>query len=359
MFELPEPYRFVRNAASKPGWWPSSPDDPRRALAWAVGSPQEGVGFAGEDGGPAVWLRLLSADSAVPRMNVVDVCSGVRRGVPQDEDVLAAARAMCGRQAAVAANGYVSPLLGKGNSAPLLDAIATAARADGAVPAVLHCPAGDPLLDVVPDLGFEVGVTDLYASISLAGNDVEDFLATLPSRRRTRIRREMRALDGARVLSGADAEPWLDTAADLVAAAYEARGQSIEAASVAAIYRRLLAGFGDEFSLAVVEAEGTPVATTCLLAAGRTLMSYSAGFRLPQSKAVAGYFNATYYLPLRHAYATGRRRLLLGPGTIEAKHLRGARFTPLYSAVPRDCPPLVALLRRTDRWLRDRLAELA
>lgn len=363
-FALPRPYHFARDAAEKPLWWPEIVEDPRHALAWAVGSRQDGdgAGFAGTAAGPAVWLRLLDAERAAPRMNVVDVCSAVRRGVPQDDGVLEAARAATARQAVVAANGYISPLLGDGDAAAvvaLLDTIATAARAAGAVPAVLHCPADDPLLDLLPQLGFAVGVTDLYASMELPGSDLDDFLATLPRRRRTGIRREIRALEHGRILRGTGAEPLVDAAATLVEAAYHARGQSIEAATVAAIYRRLLAGFGDDFLLSVAEVDGSPVATTCLLAARETLLSYSAGFRLARSRAVAGYFNTTYYLPLRHAYETGRRRLLLGPGTVEAKHLRGARFAPLFSAVPRTCAPLVTLLGRTDRWMRLRLGELA
>jgi predicted N-acyltransferase len=296
-------------------------------------------------------------------MDAVVVCAAIRRGVPQDEATIAAARAAAGDQLVIAANGYTTPLLGAGDDAEigeLLHAVGEAAEAAGAVPVVLHCPAGDPLLRVLPRLGYVVGITDLYASIALPGADLADLLATLPAKRRTTIRRELRALSpgAGRIVAGAAAEPFIEPAAELVAAAYRARGQSIEPAVVAGIYRRLLAAFGADFLLSMVFADGRPLASTCVLTARDTAMSYSAGFRLPEAKTVAGYFNAAYYLPIKHCYGTGRTTLLLGPGTLEAKRLRGARFSPLYSAVPRSCAPLAALLTRTDAWHRRRLAEL-
>lgn len=362
---VPRPYRWISDAALEPSWWPVSVTDPRLGAAWALGSRQDddGIGFVGSDNGPAAWVRTSRAGGPVARMDAVAVCGAVRRGVTQSAADVAAAGKAAARQVVIAANGYVSPLIGSGDTgsiAEVVDAIATAARGAGAVPVLLHLPAGDPLLDLLPMLGFTVGLTDLYASIDLAGDDFDGYLGALSSRRRGRIRREIRALDAgqARIVAGADAEPLITEASRLVASAYQARGQSIEAESVARIYRRLLSCFGVDFLLSVVSVEGEPVASACLLTARDTVYAYSAGLRLPAARTVAGYFNATYYLPLRHGYATGRRRLLLGPGTIEAKQFRGARFEPLFSAVPANCTPLATLLRRTDAMLRRRLAEL-
>src|SRR5258708_33298493 len=78
--------------------------------------------------------------------------------------------------------------------------------------------------------------------------------------------------------------------------------------------------------------ESGPVASACLIIGGTDLLLYSAGLELPRSRAVAGYFNAAYYLPIEFAYRRGLRRILLGPTRRNTKLLRGSRFTPLCSA---------------------------
>lgn len=361
-FELREPYRMVADPGQAPDWWPARPGDPRQGRGWARGSRRSpGEGFAGAPGGPAVWLRsVVEGDGSLARMNAVDVCAGLVSDVPAPEPLVAEARAACRRQAVVAANGYGSPRIeatpaSAGERRDLLAAVVEAAAGAGAVPAVLHCPDGDPLLDLLPGLGLAVGVTDLYPTVELPGGSVDDYLAALPKRRRINVRREMRQLQAAgraRVHAGRDAAAHLDAAAELVALAYASRGQHMEPEEVCGIYTRLLDACGDDLLLCIVEAGGEPVASACLVQGATDLLLYSAGIRLPEAREVAGYFNAAYYVPIALAYGRGLRRIHLGPTGADTKHHRGARFVPLHSAVPRSCAPLVALLRATDAHMR-------
>jgi hypothetical protein len=368
VFELPEPYRLVSDPGQQPGWWPPSAPDPRDGLPWARGSLRSaGEAFAGVPGGPAVWLCLVVDGEGSPaRMNAVDVCAGLVNDLEAPDPLVAEARAWCHRQAVVAANGYGSPLVEAFDISPaerrgLLAAVVEATQRAGAVPVVLHCPASSPLLELLPDLGFVVGMTDLYPTIELPGCSIDDYLGALPRRRRIQARREMRDLERGRanVHVGREAATHLGVAAELVSCAYHNRGQHIEPAEVVGIYARLLDACEEDFVLVIVETGGDAVASACLVRGSTDLLLYSAGIRMPLARQVAGYFNAAYYVPIGFAYQQGLRRVHLGPTGTRTKHYRGARFVPLFSAVPQACTPLVALLRATDAHVRRELAGLA
>ena len=361
VLELPEPYSLIEDPTQAPDWWPQRPADPRDGLPWARGSRHwAGDAFVGAPGGPALWLRSVVDGKGPPaRMNAVDVCAGLVSGVDAPEPLVAEAREVCTRQAVIAANGYGSPLIEDGPASAserhrLLAAVVDAARRARAVPAALHLPAGNPLLEIMRDLGLAVGITDVYPTIVLAGSSIDDYLGALPHRRRIHVRREMRDMERGRghVHVGLAAAPYLDIAAELVAYAHTNRGQHIEPAEVAASYARLLDACGDDIVLCVVEVEGVAAASACLIQGRTDLLLYSAGIRLPLARQVAGYFNAAYYLPIGFAYEKELRRIHLGPTGTRTKHYRGARFVPLLSAVPPACTPLMALLRATDEHMR-------
>ncbi|HEV2376577.1 MAG TPA: GNAT family N-acetyltransferase [Streptosporangiaceae bacterium] len=361
--DLLYPYQAVADATERPAWWPDRAADPRQSLGWARGTRRDGdsLWFAGAPDGPALWTRWITGDGVLPRMNAVDVCAGLVAGVEADPVGVAEARAASHHQVVLAANGYVSPLITAGPASDgevqkLLAEVVRAATDAGAVPSVLHCSPGDPLLGLLPDLGFVTGITDLYAVIDLPGDSVEDYLAALPGHRRQNVRREMRALEQGgrgRIVFGADAQPHLADACELAAQAYLQRGDDdVPLAEIVEVYRRLLAGVGDDFALCLVEVDGVPVASCCLVTGESDILAYSAGMRNPQAREVAGYFNACYYLPIELAYRRGAKRLLIGPMALEAKRLRGAEVVPVLSAVPRTCAPLARLLAATDEYMR-------
>ncbi|MEV0001811.1 GNAT family N-acetyltransferase [Micromonospora sp. NPDC050980] len=352
----PAGVRDVTDPASAVGWWPARARDPRESSAWAAGT-SEPVSFLGLDGGPALWLRASLCPPT--RMNIVDVVGGLVGEAGGDEDLVARARQAHPRQLVCAATGYGSPVVAATTPHPdrlstLVATFVEYARQRGATPAVLHCPAGDPLLDALAANDFAVGVTDLYPVLDLPGDSMRDYLAALPKGRRGNVRREIAALAGGRaeVHVGERARPHLAAAASLNVAGYRQRGSDRNEAEARAVYERLLDHFGDRLLLTTVSAGGRPVASAVLLIGDGDLLLYSAGLLLPDSRAVAGYFNAAYYLPIEYAYANGLRRIMLGPTGRQAKRLRGARFEPLYSAVPRHDRTLTELLAATDARLR-------
>jgi hypothetical protein len=361
----------VRSAADQSAhWWPSHAADPRRTLPWACGSrlPNDAIAFVGTDDGPALWVRLVRSGQSPPRQDAVEVCSGAVAGIRYDTDLVAHARATFARQLVAGANGYVSPLVagpevGEPDVRCLIGAFVEAAEREQAVPAVLNFPPDDPLHGPLRSSGFAVGITDLYAAVDLPGHCFDDYLTGLPTHARGNVRRERRRLfpATATVHVGEQARARIDDAAALVVAAYQARGQQRNPADIRTSYRSLLGAFGDAFLLCVLDLDGAPVASTCLLVGETDLLAYSAGFA-PAQRAVAGYFNTAYYLPIEWAYSRGLRRVLLGPASARAKTFRGATLTPMLSAVPRSCEPLVAALASTDAAMRaelDRLGSLA
>jgi predicted N-acyltransferase len=293
------------------------------------------------------------------RMNAVDVVSGLVGGVGDDDALVARARRTHPRQLVCAATGYGSPVVAAstprtGQLSTLVAAFVGYARQRSATPAVLHCPDGDPLLEALADNGFAVGMTDLYPVLDLPGDSVRDYLASLPKGRRGNVRREMAALAGGRaeLYVGERARPHLPAAAALNVSGYRQRGGDRDEEEARAVYDRLLDHFGDRLLLSLVSTGGRPVASAVLVIGEEDLLLYSAGLLLPDSRDVAGYFNAAYYLPIEYAYGRRLRRILLGPTGWQAKRLRGARFEPLYSAVPRHDNVLAGLLAVTDARMR-------
>ncbi|HEY0936389.1 MAG TPA: GNAT family N-acetyltransferase, partial [Trebonia sp.] len=298
-------------------------------------------------------------------MDPVSVLAGTVADQEADSAAVRAATAAHPRFLVSAATGYGSPL--SRATEPTADdlgaivaALVSEAHAGDATPVVLHCPADDPLLSALAAAEFTIGVTDLYPTLQLPGAGLDDYLAALPRGRRSAVRRELRAgaSGTAEIYVGETARPHLAAAARLSAHAYRQRGQPADDDRARPIYRRLLDECGDDFALTLVSDGSGPVASACLVAGKTDLLLYSAGLELPRSQAVAGYFNAAYYLPIEFAYQRGLRRILLGPTGWHTKRLRGARFTPLCSAVPTAAAELAALLTATDQRLRATLGQL-
>ncbi len=348
--------RIVTDPRTAAGWWPARPGDPRDGLPWATGV-SDPVRFLGLSDGPALWLRGPGGNSG--RMDPVRVLGGTTADLDTDPVPLQAALDAYPRILVSAATGYGSPMPRAGEAAAddveaLVAALISHARESDATPVVLHCPSGDPLLAALAAQEFTVGITDLYPALELPGTGLADYLEALSRGRRRTVRHEIRARDGgsAHVYVGEEARPHLVAAARLSASAYRQRNQPGDDARAVPIYGRLLDSCGNDFVLTMVCDESGPVASACLIIGGTDLLLYSAGLELPRSRAVAGYFNAAYYLPIEFAYRRGLRRILLGPTGWHTKLLRGARFTPLCSAVPAGATALVNLLTETDRRLR-------
>jgi hypothetical protein len=353
-------------AATPDTWWPDRAQDPRDTRAWAsaIRWTGDGVSFAGLPAGPSAALRRGPATGGWSRMNAVEVCGGTFRGADPPAGLLQAARTYRPRQLVAAAHGYGCPVLpGAGDVAELATALASRSRDESASFAVLHIPSGSAVAEALRAAGFVVGATDLYPFLELDAAEPDGFVAAQPYHRRQRMRREVRAFAGKGgrldVLAGAAAGPVLSEVAVLEERAAHARGEPLTSAMAAEVNARIFAEFGaDAYAVLVRDASGTAVACAVLVGAGTRVLLRTVGMDPDRARPLGAYFQAVVYGPLAVAARRGARTVLLGPGSLEPKLLRGARLVVLVSAVPGDHEPLAQLLRRTDGVIRARAAQL-
>jgi hypothetical protein len=302
-------------------------------------------------------------------MNAVEVCAGTFRGVEQPGCLLAEARSERERQLVAAANGYVTPIQGgaaglsRGDATGLLVTLQRLAEADDAVFAVLHVADGSPILGPLRDLDFDIGVTDLYPYVDVAGGDLDAFLTRQRRSRRLRMRREARAFTAQgghlEVARGGDALPFMQTIADLEAKASWSRAGTMSAGMAREVNEAVFQDFGSSaFAVLVRDRTDRVVACSVVVSSGRTLLLRTVGFNDEFARPLGGYFQASFYGPLAVAQAEVATVLLLGPGSLVPKLRRGADLTPLLSAVPRRWSVVAQLLRHTDASMRRTLVEL-
>jgi hypothetical protein len=365
------PWREFDKAAEAPAdWWPPlGTVDPRRTREWAAATrwPDDGISYIGRTpDGPFAAIRRYTPAGGWSRMDAVEVCGGLFRQVEQDPADVAAARAAGRHQLVVVATGYTSPIWGSACDERVLELLTHCrllAPAD-AITAVLHVEYDSPLTGLLRSAGWHTGVTDLYAELDPIGRNRDEWLATLSSKRRISVKREMRRLDDGggvvQLLTGRDILPVLQPVAALEAEAGRRHNGTADARMISTANEDLAAGFGDLMTMVVVrDAAGEPVASCSTLSGGGLVLCRSAGLREPGARELAAYFHACYYGPLDLGWANGDHGLLLGPGSLGPKLFRGARPQPLVSAIPPDSPAVLRrLLEVTDGVIRARARDL-
>ncbi|MFC8518891.1 peptidogalycan biosysnthesis protein [Streptomyces sp. NPDC057257] len=169
------------------------------------------------------------------------------------------------------------------------------------------------------------------ATIPLPGNGFEDYLASLPSKRRVAIRHERAAFQA----SGLTVrhEP-LSTcyreAGALLAALQHAHGHPGDDIDPMTRLLGEQAEAMDEQAHVTAAYDGRHMAAFSLYYHfGDTTWLRACG-TAPSCPAPFAYFNLTYYLPIEAAYRHGTTALHAGMKTIQAKRLRGARITALF-----------------------------
>ncbi|GAA4215780.1 GNAT family N-acetyltransferase [Microbispora amethystogenes] len=258
---------------------------------------------------------------------------GVVTGSPGDDEAVAALLAdVCAR-------------LRAGEARSLTFAYLTPAGLASVLPALPDAP---PLVPAEPD-----------TVIDLPGDDFTDYLAALPSDRRRKIVREAAAFAklGYEVEFGTLAG-WADEFAPLLAAVQGRHGSSD---SVERMRRYLLAQEramgGSALALRCVR-DGRLVGFSLFYEHGNELYGRVVGLDHSRLERDAGvYFTLAYYAPIRYAYARGPRRVRYGPGSYEAKLLRGARLEPRWSCTLLPEPPRqddrARAARYAERWVAD------
>jgi predicted N-acyltransferase len=193
--------------------------------------------------------------------------------------------------------------------------------------------------------------------IRVEWSSVEEYVLAQPRRRRPPIRRELREFEGAGyTVEIGTLGPVVDEAAALLARLQKRYGH----ADTADDMRRYLASQAEALDPASVvfllRRGGRLVGFALFYAVEGVLYGRAAGFEYEALDGRFEYFNLSVYLPLRYAIEHGFRELRLGPGSYEAKALRGAELEPLWGVV---VPLVAAPLGEREEFLRWRDAELA
>ncbi|MFF3619240.1 GNAT family N-acetyltransferase [Streptomyces sp. NPDC002467] len=174
------------------------------------------------------------------------------------------------------------------------------------------------------------------ALIPLSGTSFDDYLASLPSRRRVGVRRERRAFAEAALDVRRHAlADCFEEAGALLAGHQQGHGHDRDGTdAMTALLKRQATTMGDGARV-VAAHDGDRMIGFCLYyhyAATTWIRAVALDRDHPAPHL---YFNLMYYLPIEDAYAHGTTALHAGMTTIEAKRRRGAAVSPLHALVDR------------------------
>lgn len=161
----------------------------------------------------------------------------------------------------------------------------------------------------------------------------EEYVASLPTRRRTPVRRERRRfLDSGMEVVEQPLSAVAAAVAPLVAATESRHGNAADADQIEFHYRLVAEVLGDDFRALLGYRDGSLLACALLSAVGSRWLSRAWGC----DSAIADgsdfcYFNLTFYEPIVRAMARGVTAIDYGLGGLEAKTQRGCRPEPLQS----------------------------
>ncbi|MGL4176216.1 MAG: GNAT family N-acetyltransferase [Dermatophilaceae bacterium] len=173
--------------------------------------------------------------------------------------------------------------------------------------------------------------------LRLDAESYEEHVATLPKKRRQRLRHDQVQLARsgltARHVRGPEIEPYVERVAELVCLNREKNGASQEPNQVVAVLRALLAANADLWGY-LGELDGHVVVACVAIRRQRRLFVKWAGFDYGVVGTRSGlYFPFCFDMPMRDAYAEGVRTLEFGAGAHEAKALRGCDARVLNTAM--------------------------
>ncbi len=261
--------------------------------------------------------------------------------------------------------GYLPGLVGERRPdamAALLDELDAAARDWGCpVTSVPHVPDGDPLAALLAERGYVGAATLAQAELDVAWPDFDGYVATLPKRRRNKVRRERREFAAAGMAVREDAlgtrGPEL---AELHAGQLRRYGHAITAEFLRGLVERIERHLAPWCRLLVAERDGELEAFALCYAHGGELHVKMTGFSAAAQEHF-GYFAMTYYEVVELALRHGLRTVVFGPLSYRAKVVRGARLAPrsTYLKVPPELRAEVAdLAVLVDRHNRATFAEM-
>jgi uncharacterized protein len=178
-----------------------------------------------------------------------------------------------------------------------------------------------------------VAYDDVDVQITGLRDGLPGYLAALPGARRRRIAREMRVFEAAgwHVREERLGDCWSELAA-LLFQVQEKYGHAPNVDRYRALLRRQ-ADLLDDVSVVfgIREPDGRLAGAMLGYRWRDCLYARLVGFDYARLRDAMEYFNVTYYQPIEYASRHGLSRLHLGPGSYEAKLLRGAELRPLWT----------------------------
>ncbi|MEU9038317.1 GNAT family N-acetyltransferase [Streptomyces sp. NPDC048352] len=170
------------------------------------------------------------------------------------------------------------------------------------------------------------------ARIPLPGSTFDDYVAGLPHKRRSAVRRERRAFTEAGYeLRTLRLSECAGDAGALAARLQERHGHPADPAFMARLLHDQAVGMADSGIVLAAYAEGRMVAFSLFYCHMGTVWLRSTGYDYARLRGAHEYFNLAYYLPIEYAYAHGAASLHLGMESLHAKTLRGAVASPLWA----------------------------
>lgn len=212
---------------------------------------------------------------------------------------------------------------------------------------------------ILPQLA---GWVSLFASaeawLDVPWTSFEDYLTWLPASRRSIVRRDVhRFQQGPCVVQEGSLASWYEQAAQLQVNVQRKYAHPANVSAMSEMFSGWADDVGDCSVVFLCLRGNLLVGYSLAFRWGGTLYLRSAGMDYGQLTGSAEYFNVTYYAPIRYAIRHGLRRIHFGMESFRPKCLRGARLSPLWSAVrahqPVSCDLPAALRSWNERQARD------
>ena len=203
------------------------------------------------------------------------------------------------------------------------------------------------------------------ANLPVTGSSLADYLASLPSRRRIRIQREIRTFRDAglrvdAIHEAAELEDAIDHFADMFCQLQQKHNLAVSQADMKSEIIRQLTYMGSRAVHFICRAGSTIIGwVTAYIGDDRWLYLRMGGFDYGKLISAFEYFNMVIYQPLLFCAENGYAGLRLGAGAHEAKALRGAKLSPLlHIAIPGLATAPGARQRAASWWWRKEIRRL-
>ena len=198
------------------------------------------------------------------------------------------------------------------------------------------------LVGAARELGMLTPVLAGRCDLTVTWEDFEGYLAGLSSRRRVRIRREVRALTQRGV--EVTARPLRATEPELLAlrcALVTKYGGRPDPAGEARRLAAVREAFGDDAVVFQVVLDDRVISASVFLRSGRRWVAHLTGTDHSHTAATLLYFATMFYAPVARAPKCGITEIRYGFGSWEAKRLRGCTATPVHvlAGLPPDAAP--------------------